>query len=693
MRNHRKKIKSWDAFLDLKGKFKQKISILQESHLFSIDPKDKREDVWINLINPETVSKSKDFSDSIEGYKEISVEIREKINNGAENAWVGTLSGLKTPERVESFREMMRMFLLKRPDIYYDFKMNHIAAFIIAVVKNERRAFILFSHIIEDILPEDFWSLENRKLEKHTELRIFEMMAEILRPRLLNSLTAKFKESESSPFDEDKAAFLCTTKWIGEFLFSTLFTTLILKSTLMRIWDNIFIYGIEFIEKFALTLLSKYEGVLINQVKAEIKNIGNIVTPDTLMIAGAALKNAFISRTMTISVEKLIKKSILKPNYRALERVLFVNRAKNIERNNIQRLTKIRTCKSLVQGKDNSFSIDKCKVVHSALSFSSNFVSFQEFINLINRLNWPFPVMLNIFSTFDQQGNSSINITALKCGFAIICEGSLEEKLELCFQAHSNDRSGLLSVEEAIALLCIIETCIDERSCLLLIEAKEYSSSFITNSYGKIDLEEFIRFVTQNKFCKNLITSIEAISSNDIKIENKQPAHIYQIPSPIENSIEYSYSDISQDISFSKSLDLSGTSIDVNDYLSKSLEIKNDLMKIAHNMESVEVEDSNASQIDIKVMSDHKQVNLFDVTRSPGRPSPSHFNKKRSHEIDEDYNIIVSPTHPQEKINTNPEPRRMSSSIEIPSFEDKKEEKLKRGTCNRLCTQSICITF
>jgi hypothetical protein len=72
-------------------------------------------------------------------------------------------------------------------------------------------------------------------INKHTELRVFAMMAENLRPNLANCLKAAFKPADGIYKQYDMAPFAITMKRVAFILYSTLFVTVLSPSNLYRI--------------------------------------------------------------------------------------------------------------------------------------------------------------------------------------------------------------------------------------------------------------------------------------------------------------------------------------------------------------------------------------------------------------------------------------------------------------------------
>ncbi len=78
------------------------------------------------------------------------------------------------------------------------------------------------------------------------------------------------------------------------------------------------INGFFFVHKFALTLLSRNERFLRNNIKNETKNLKIGATVDALVVSGNAARTKLLRRNEKLPIDNLIKKALNKPKYVAL---------------------------------------------------------------------------------------------------------------------------------------------------------------------------------------------------------------------------------------------------------------------------------------------------------------------------------------------------------------------------------------
>ena len=81
------------------------------------------------------------------------------------------------------------------------------------------------------------------------------------------------------------------------------------------------IYGFEFIHKFNLALLREKEKRFIENIKIEVKKLGNDASVDSLIIAGNRSISKIFGEIINLKIELLIKKVLKKPTYRNFVRI------------------------------------------------------------------------------------------------------------------------------------------------------------------------------------------------------------------------------------------------------------------------------------------------------------------------------------------------------------------------------------
>ena len=126
------------------------------------------------------------------------------------------LSHMNSDEKVGKIVSLLGIFVIKRPDISYHFGMTYIIGFLISIFLEEIDIFSVFCYIIEEIFPKDFFSPDDRQLGLHKELRVISTMAEVLRPKLLNTLKAVFLPQGGLNKETDLTAFTLFIKRTSE---------------------------------------------------------------------------------------------------------------------------------------------------------------------------------------------------------------------------------------------------------------------------------------------------------------------------------------------------------------------------------------------------------------------------------------------------------------------------------------------
>jgi len=345
---------------------------------------------------------------------------------------------------------------------------------------------------------------------QHTEFRIFAMLAEHLRPLIVTSLRVRTSNSSA----DDHSAFILMIKRVGQAWFNTLFSHMLVPSELLRVWDNVLVYEMDFVHKFALVILSKNEKFIRNSVKAEAKANSGALQLDALIAAGNAVKQKLLSRIETSAVETLIKKALTKPTYTALTRLQFLSEARHEEGSYIDRLRRLQHTKEQLRRTNNEMDLDSIVAAFEALEEIGNegLVSKMAFMQVaFNSFHWSHADSLRFFTAFDQKGENKVDVRELKAALAVLMKGTLQDKLHACFMAFDIDGSGDLDPGEVIEMVSIIERCLDGRSSFFKPNSESLYMSMGRNEEGKIPEEAFVAAAESNPTCKPVLDFIQAI--------------------------------------------------------------------------------------------------------------------------------------------------------------------------------------
>lgn len=120
------------------------------------------------------------------------------VREDCAKAYIGPLTALGSPEKEATLVRLIALFLRKRADIGHAVGMGSLMAFALHIFPSENAAFGIFCYIVERLYPIDYFSKADRQVGRYAEYRTFALLAERLRPRLVQPLKAIFKPQNSS---------------------------------------------------------------------------------------------------------------------------------------------------------------------------------------------------------------------------------------------------------------------------------------------------------------------------------------------------------------------------------------------------------------------------------------------------------------------------------------------------------------
>lgn len=372
------------------------------------------------------------------------------------------------------------------------------------------------------------------------------MMAERLRPNLANTLVAVFRPKNDTNTKRDMTPFYETMKRIAETLFLTLFSTILLPQNLLRVWDVVFLYGFEAAHKVALTLLSKDERFFKNKVKAEVKNIGLGNSIDVLLAGGNNARAKLFLKIEKVPIEKLIKKALTKAKYKSLKYEDFIGSAERLERDYMTRINRLRQTRAVLL-KDNLLNnIDDTRFLFDTLRRFDHqgIISRQIFMQTVTKeFNWSKATALNVFTTFDQKGNESLDIREVLSGICILFNGPLDERLELLFKVFDINDSSYIEPDEAIDIISVLETSLDVRSNFFKVQSGELFERMDRNQDSKVTQDEFVKCLKEDPACKLIMDFLQGLESEEGTAMNldyinfAEQGSFIDIHSPLRRSI------------------------------------------------------------------------------------------------------------------------------------------------------------
>lgn len=449
---------------------------------------------------------------------------------------------------------LLTLFALKRPDIGYHAGMNMLLCPLLNVFSSDTDAFIMFSHIIEEIYPKDFFTSKDRYLAAYSEYRVFAMMAESLRPRLVKSLKAVFtyKDKTQKSQESDYSPFVTTMKRLSEAWFSSLFTTYLEHSNWLRVMDVVLVYGFEGVMKVALGLISEAEAFIVAAVKQETKNIGQGSSIDALITAGNMTRLRLFHTPPPLHIERLLRKVLTKPKYTSIRRVNFLPSANLIEGNYLERVTRLRQTRSLVR-KQGEVSVEgMCVTVINALG-NEEFAREALVKVLTQNLNWTSFAALNFVTTLDQKGGNVVTYRQFQAGISLLTsENEPRHCLAMLFSVIFNSQD-YIEPSDIIDIITCLESTIDLRSSFFQHQSDGLYSAL--QSEELLSIEVCLDLVLQDAGCRPLMDYIKAVQdesfvpTGDMRmVEVVEEVSFESIHSPIVSTdIPTPPSDLSED--------------------------------------------------------------------------------------------------------------------------------------------------
>ena len=451
----------------------------------------------------------------------LPADTQSTLEAACAHTYTGSLAALGTQGKEVSLLKLLSLFITKRPDIGYFPGMANLMAISLHVFPSENAAFGVFCHLIERIFPIDYFSHSDRQVNRYAEYRLFALLAERLRPRLVQSLTAIFHPKVVSlprvqTREFDYSPFILTMTRLSESWFSSLFTSSLYPSDLLRVWDCMFIHGFEFVQKIALALLSRYERFVRNTVKQETKalNMGNSV--DVLITAGNLARLKLVKKYEKQQIEKMIKKALMKQSYTAVSRNQFYSQAVEMESNLKERLSRLRISKSLFR--EIALSFEDLRNLFTELHRLSlnHLISRRLFLTTITKNHGiSEKTALNVFITFDQAGNEGVKIQEILLGLAIIGKLTLEEKLMMCFNVFDEENRGVLETKRVMEMVEMMEKTVDRRGNSFERLKNGLFVDMERNEEGNVTLEAFVRSFKETPATKGVLELIWTVEREE----------------------------------------------------------------------------------------------------------------------------------------------------------------------------------
>lgn len=460
---------------------------------------------------------------------------------------------------------------------------------------------------------------------------------------------------------------------LAETWFNTLFTTNLMTTDLLRVFDCILIHGFDFCHKFGLALLSKYETFFRDILRQEVKSLDLAKNSDFLIYAGNVAKNKLVNKFEKVPVEQLIKKCLKKENYTSLNRhnirIIFDENSEILKR-----IEMIKEFRRHIGGIDKDIGI---RMITSLDVYESTvLITRPSFLNFFfKNFSWDLETVVKFFVLFDQKGADCLNLLNIKLAIAMMISG-FPDKYEVIFKCLDQQDDNYIYRADFIQILKKLEENLYFRQNFYL---KNSESQF--NSIEKLEKHEFISILNKNEFCQNLVKLLYFIDdekfnlqSNNVKVAEEV---LFNVTTPSKSPVS----------------GFSENDVDVDDVISLNLEE------------------------DIEVIGEKSlEVGIIGNRSSGGSSNPAFVKSKEEFESvkivkDPDYEtsgekvfIVVEDEEKLEKIEKIEKTEKseifnepqitmsIDSQVEIDQIPDPPRNKLRNG-CSRLCTTQPCTAF
>ena len=399
---------------------------------------------------------------------------------------------------------IMGIYFKRNAESIYRSGMISLLHIILSIYQSECDTFIIFSHLIENIYPkviktQDFFTEKQNSSSFFSELRCFSVLVEKMRPKVVKSLIYK-----SNDKNLEKFAFDGVIRKLAETWYSNLFLMNFDLNDLIRIWDCMFVFGFDFIRKFALALLSDLESVFLMGVNRELSGFNTCKILDSLVLAGNSVRKKVTIIRDGHDVERIIKKVMTKESYVGISIQTYLEDCRVLEESSEMRIVKLRNTQNLMELMKYTVD-DMIKFFEYLDQYESDIlISRITFCALSNKMiSLDVQTATTFFITFDQQGTDQLSVLSLKLALALIKKG-LNTKLKLivaCLDEANNPYINPIKLEKIVQKL---EELFDYRNSSYKLASKN-----AWNSFKKCRAEDLPKILTNHSFFKGLKSLLE----------------------------------------------------------------------------------------------------------------------------------------------------------------------------------------
>lgn len=302
-----------------------------------------------------------------------------------------------------------------------------------------------------------------------------------------------------------------------------MFATVLVPSSLLRLWDIILVYGFDIFHRFGAAFISLHERSLIKQIKTELKNLKTESCADALIIAvNRALKSS-VAKICKIKIEVVIKKILKKPNYSLISRYGFLLQAQNAESSSNYRLIRITQTKKLLNSI--RFEIpDLQKIIELLSNPSYKAISFEIFQDIcIKNLNWTVTIALNVFNTLDELGADLLKPESFTKFLPLFLSIPLKKRLKMIFKTLACSK---ITTLDFISTLYSFEHFIDPYSKAYSPENTEITTKIAKELGNKIETRSIHKILFTSKLFEYLIRLLLYVDKAPEEVLNTRIADI-----------------------------------------------------------------------------------------------------------------------------------------------------------------------
>lgn len=372
------------------------------------------EGVYASLLEPYERAEVHDISNS-----PSTIQIEKDVPR----TFPGYIWTPKGREFQPSLRRLLRAYALRNPHLGYCQSMNFIAGGLL-VFMEEEEAFWTLCFIVEEMLPDYF---TRNIIGPQVDAQVFgELIAEQL-PQLWEHFV-----------DINLNIVLVCTQW-----FMCMYIRSVPFECTFRIWDAVFLHGPKVLFEVGLAILKLHQKELMTLTD----------TIDIVTFLSDTLSDSFDCGTFwDVSIKSLDNKKIATMREAQKEKVLRDIRLKKEFGDIVESLPSVKFSREELEEFYNQYV--GLKPAIGTLEPGLPMAVFEQVISRIFPMwNAEEYFMERLFQIFDAGHDAHVDFKELICGLSVLCRGSIEDRLKMCFQLFDRNMDGFVDRDELRAML------------------------------------------------------------------------------------------------------------------------------------------------------------------------------------------------------------------------------------------------